>query len=172
MQTTIQAIRVPGPQAFWLDAIGKHQADYLPAPQLAALATELIARHPHLHHIDGFKVVYLWKRTGGEKGGKATLGQCQKLSGLAKFLSGGEQIDETADFCIWLAADWLNDASTEKVEACTFHELRHIAADDDGRPFIQTHDVEMFADEVELYGLYRPDLSEAANVLKQARIPF
>lgn len=172
MQSTIQAVRVPNPNAFWLDALGKEQADYLPAPQLAALAQELIDRHPSLHHIEGFKVVYLWKRKGGEKNGKATLGTCQKLSGLAKFLSGGAQVDETADFVISLSADHLALMSEESITPALHHEMLHVGHDDDGKPVLWAHDVEMFTDEVNIYGLWKSDLKEAADALKQARLGF
>jgi len=129
--------------------------DFALAPDLRALADELIDRHADkFSHLPQLQIEYLWKLKGGEKSGKATLGRCQRPSGLLAFYS-------KADFVVWLAWDHGVTLKMERqqVEATLFHELCHIGVDaETDEPLAVPHDVEMFADEVRTYGLWRSDL--------------
>ncbi len=72
---------------------------------------------------------------------------------------------------IALAADHLAYADRHTVEAVLHHELCHILVElrDDGKKKlkIRPHDVEAFGEEVMRYGLWRRDLEEFAQPVRQ-----
>lgn len=160
IQTTV---RVPSGRDF--RGQDGEKRDFLPADALSSLSETLQERHPQFAHVAQFKVLYLWKRAGGKSNGKPKLGQCQKPSGLLRHVS-----DDT-DFVIWLAADHCATFTARQVEAALFHELSHIGTDEDDEAEVWPHDVEMFASEVQTYGLWKSDLEMAARALRQARLP-
>lgn len=128
---------------------------------LEAKAHEVIERHRGLiGWLDARKLAVLWKKTGGAKNGNATLGKCQKPSGLLKFFSDREWV-------IWLAADHCRERKlTERqVEALLFHELLHPVLAD-GQPAIRGHDVEAFNDEIREYGLWMSNLVAAGRAFQ------
>lgn len=95
------------------------------------------------------------------------MGQCAKVSGLARFW--GE-----SEFVIWLAADHLRLSPAEKIANVLFHELLHIGTDPDtGDPKLVGHDLEFFFAEVSERGLWRPEMEQAHEVFTQLRlIPY
>lgn len=145
---------------------------YTAAPDLEALAHTLIRRYPDaLGHIAEVTVAYLWKKAGGKRGGNATFGKTAKRGGLvAAFTS--------ADFIIWLAADHVEAANytPEQITALLHHELLHISVeepdedDEDGeRKFVlRGHDLEVFTEEIRVYGAWDAMLREAADAFRQA----
>lgn len=137
---------------------------FLPADDLDRIAQGLIRTHA-MTHLYSLTVRYLWKAKGGEGGGTLTLGKCQKLSGLNKYLSEGD------DFVIWLAADHCREKQFTRwhVEALLFHELNHIQIDADSlKPIAAAHDVEEFRRVIEVYGFWKDDLKAAAHSFSQA----
>jgi hypothetical protein len=131
---------------------------------LAALAVELIERHPgKFGFLRNVEVKFLWKRNGGRSQGKARLGYCAKTSGLARHYAG-------ADFVIWLAADTARDCGLgpRELEALLFHEMSHIDYDDEAdKPTVRCHDFEGFIDELAEYGEWLPDLRRARHAFAQ-----
>ena len=104
---------VPGEKQF-----EKEDSDYVEAEDLEKIAEKPIDTHGGFGYLREMKIVYLWKRTGGKRAGKATLGRCQRPTGLlAKFCN--------ADFIIWLAADHHTAFRSTRfqVKATMFHEL-------------------------------------------------
>jgi hypothetical protein len=157
---TIQATRLHIPSDAEFEDDQEFKADHA----LAALASELEARHPgKFGFLRNVEVAYLWKRNGGRAQGKARVGQCSKTSGLAKHYSG-------AEFVVWLAADATRDLNfgPRELEAALFHEMSHIDYDDEAdRPVVRGHDVEMFVEELTEYGTWRADLRRARHAFEQ-----
>lgn len=153
--------------------------DFLPAPDLEAIARELIDEDEALGHLVQYRVVYLWKRKGGQKAGQAVMGKCTKASGPAKHFA-------DATWVIWLAADWAKayELTRQQVEAALHHELTHAGEKEievtrpDGEtdtkvvPAIRGHDAEMFRSEVERYGLWRLPLRTVAPAFRQLSLSF
>lgn len=145
--------------------------EYLPAPDLRFIAKKVIEQTGEpLSHVDLSDVDFAWKRKGGKKFGRATFGACVKQNDIAK-LHGGHT------WLIWLAADncepFVKDENATK--AAVFHELRHIGFvyDDktgESKPTVNPHDVEMFYDEVQIFGPWKIDLTVARNVFEQLRM--
>jgi hypothetical protein len=100
-----------------------------------------------------------------------TLGKCTAPSGLTKFYA-------QRDWVIWVAADHIRDRQFDDrmVEALVFHELLHCGLTEseepeDVKPTTVGHDIEAFFKEVEVYGLWKTDIAQAAVVLgKQLRL--
>jgi len=159
MSATIH-LHVPAEDSFGNEA-------FRPAPDLERLASRFMAEYPEkFKHIGNVRLAVLWKGKGGKSRGQLRLGQCQKVSGLAKFW--GEN-----DFTIWLAADHLRGDSQERIANVLFHELLHIGEDDDtGEVILVGHDLEFFFDEVTERGLWRAELEQAAEVFRQMKLPF
>lgn len=140
--------------------------EFVVAPDLAGIAARLIEDHPRLGHLNDTGVICLWKKTGGKTRGVPTIGKCQKPSGMLKHFVG-------ADFVVWLAADHARDAglTQRQVEAALYHELLHTGVNEEtGRPTTVGHDVEMFAAEIEEYGLWKADLQDIAPSFRQLRL--
>lgn len=116
------------------------------------------------------KVAYLWKREGGKKQGRATLGTCTKAPGLVRLFS------EQVDYVVAIAADNCFGMSMWQLEALVYHELKHIQIDtemdDDGTIHFKKnmvgHDAEMFFAEVKRYGAWKRDLETLAAAYAQA----
>lgn len=138
--------------------------DFLVAPDIEAIGEML--RERHNLPVEP-RIAYRWKRSGGEKGGLATRGWCQKLSGPAKHFSG-------AHFLVWLAADTCREAkyTQDQYVALLFHELSFVGVDYDkhGDPkFVMRRvDFEGFIDEVKFYGLWEDNLANFAAAAEQA----
>ena len=148
--------------------------EYFVSGALANRARVLISRHPeHLDHLRRLSVTYLWKRQGGKSKGRATFGKCSKPSGLLKHFS-------EAHFVIWLAADHCRAAgyTDREIEALLFHEMLHTSVSEvdentgrGGGPALLPHDLEVFRAEVEIYGLWAPELQEVAPAFAKASQP-
>lgn len=136
-------------------------AEFKPDKALKALAGTLIDRHPDLAHVKMLDVRFMWKRKGGESGGKAVYGKCVKPGGLLRHAL------SAADFVIWLAADQCQGFTRHQVEALLYHELCHIGRDEDGKRSLVPHDVEAFASEVREYGLWMSDLRTFGKAVRQ-----
>lgn len=148
---------------------------YLPAPELEALADELIIRYPNdFEHLHGARIVYLWKEKGGESSGYAVLGKCIRPTGLADYFA-SDQGDafSKVDFVVWCAADHLlvNQANKRTVYALLFHELKHTSIVD-GKYVVVGHEFEGFAREIEEFGMWRSSIkkiAEACDTLKDVQ---
>lgn len=170
------------PTLIWIPSDSDFEAeevDYLPAPEIEALADRLRATKSHFADIRGYRIAYWWKRKGGTAGGKCVMGKCQKTPPLAK-------AHKRSTWTIWLAADHLRDFrfTNRQLEALVFHELLHAAlkevevkdkdtgeTDTEYRPAIVGHDLEMFHAEVLEYGLWTRELERARSLFEQAELP-
>lgn len=144
-------------------------ADYCEAPELAQQATALINLHDSFVSLANVNITYLWKKEGGHAKGKKRLGCTTKTTNLLGHFS-------KVDVVIWLAADHLAPdgsgiTSRKRTEACLYHELCHVLADEDEagelKISLSPHDFEGFASELEFYGTWRSDLQVAEAAFKQ-----
>lgn len=162
--------RAPYESSFAPKEANEDKADFLPAPDLEAIAADLIQTCPELAHLADLTLVYLWKRKGGQSQGKVNFGFCQKASGLVKFFS-------EATWIIWLAADHVNayEMTRRQVEALLHHELLHAGeeVDEEGKkkPVVAGHDFDGFSHNVERYGLWNQDLRVARRAFEQLPLP-
>lgn len=155
------------------------EVDYLPAPEIEAIASRLRDEKAHFDGIRGFSIAFWWKRKGGQSGGKCVLGKCARTPALAKAL-------KPSTWTIWVAADHFRDfrLTDRQVEALVFHELLHATlkevevkdpvtgeVDTEYRPAIAGHDVECFWSEIEEYGLWTSELRRTKDVFEQASLP-
>ncbi len=144
--------------------------DYLAAPDLEEIGERLIGECTEFQHLRELRVVYLWKREGGQSAGKLTLGKCVKAGGLVKHFSQSVWI-------IWLAADHadLLGLTERQVEAAIYHELSHASEEEkaDGtlKPVLIGHDWQGFGREVGRYGAWLPDLQLCRRTWRQLELP-
>jgi hypothetical protein len=136
--------------------------DYLPSQEIEEMAAALIEQYPQFHVIaeNGYRITYLWKSKGGKSKGRLRRGQCQKLTGLPYYF--GE-----TDFVIWLAADHLRDRPNFNFRRLVFHELKHIAVDENGQATCVGHEFEGFVDEVEEFGIWDEGMKPLAEAFQQ-----
>lgn len=132
--------------------------DFLAAPDLDRLKNQLVVQWPEFAQLRYADIDILWRAKGGSSGGKATMGKCAKMSGLAKHYSG-----ET--FVIWIAADHVRDyaLSQRQIEALVYHELSHCGWEVDDKTnelkwHVAAHDATVFFGEIERYGAWQQDL--------------
>jgi hypothetical protein len=140
---------------------------FLEDERLGALYEQLIEEFPELGWLEKWRVKVLWKRKGGDKGKKATLGTCQVPSGLAKFYS-------KADFIVLLSADHirLRNFTEQRMKALLFHELSHCSEteEDDPQPATVGHDCEVFAAEIRHFGAWRGSIEKLRPVFRQLEL--
>lgn len=146
---------VPDPEDAFDDAeSGGFRNEFIEADGLEQIADALIAAHPALlGHLAPFRIAFRWKRSGGGTT-KATLGECKRLSGLARHAI-------QAHFLVWLAADHLTGLypTNWHIEALLFHELLHASFDPKtAKPMIRDHDFAGFHAELRVYGPWHEDL--------------
>lgn len=145
-------------------------ATFIDAPDIEAIANGLLFKMPEFAGIGDLRVKYVWSRKGGAKNGKATLGKCTKVSGLAQFFG-------DCDFVVAISADNCRgfQLTNQQMKALVYHELKHIGLDEDeetGDPIlsVRPHDVEMFLSELKHYGLWTSDLQAADSAFRQMRL--
>lgn len=142
---------------------GGWRQEFIGAPELDRIADALIAAHPaRLGHLAAFRIAFRWKRSGGGTT-KPTLGDCKRLSGLARHAL-------EAHFLVWLAADHLDALSPTNwhIEALLFHELLHASFDPKtAKPIVRDHDFSGFSAELTTYGLWHEDLFRASLAFVQ-----
>lgn len=147
------------------------EAEFLDAPALQVIGKNLISERAEFAHLTKTALIYLWKRAGGKSHGNLTLGKVQLTSGLVHFFS-------EADFVISLSADHLREYSEMKgmlpvkfAEALIYHELCHLGWDaEKGQVVMRGHQFEGFHKEIESYGLWRSELAELRQTMKQVNL--
>ncbi len=155
---------VPEDADFVVD--GRHQL-WLPAPELAELAGEIIAAHSDvLQGARSSQIQYLWRRKGPYSNHRPVFGRCVKASGLLRYFG-------RSDFVIWLAADHIRNygLTGRQLEALLFHELMHVGlvSDQQGnvRPALRPHQWEGWAEEIRRYGLWWEPLERIGEAVRQ-----
>lgn len=147
----------------FIDSLTMDLEDFIDAPDLRDIADALIATYPtHFQHLLQMRLAYRWKRQGGASSGKATLGACQKASGLVKHFS-------RMQFVIWLAYDHATAGKLTRwqCEALLFHELLHAGISDKGAPAVEPHHFEGFTPELAEYGAWQDDLQRMVRAAQQ-----
>lgn len=122
--------------------------DYLDAPELQSLATQLIEKYPGLFNwIPSLRLTYLWKRKASKYRGRIVAGQVQKTPKLMRHFV-------TTEWVIWIAADQFigADVTDIGIEQTLFHELLHLIENPKtGKATLRAHDHEYFTAEAEQY---------------------
>lgn len=139
--------------------------EYMRAPDLTEIGYEVLGDYAdHLQPALDFSIEFMWKRKGGESGGNSVLGRCVKVGGLAGFYADHQ-------FLIWVAADHARDfrLTRHQVEALLFHELKHVDRTETYAPTTRGHEVEMFVDEVRIFGPWKADLE---RMVRQLALPL
>ncbi len=99
------------------------------------------------------KIKFLFDLKKRMSNGKVVLGRCQKTTDVVKYFTIGESGgDEGYHYIIYLdKCAWDNIERTDQIRLIR-HEMRHIEYDIDAKnPYkIQPHDIEDFAEEIEL----------------------
>jgi hypothetical protein len=138
---------------------------YSEAPEVAQLAETVIDElgPDYLPDVYGqpIQIHYLFKNSKKSQ----YLGKCSKATGKWKHMVG-------KDFIIECWSPWWNSASDNEKQALLYHELRHIKLeekeDESGNIEInwkiRKHFVEMFTEEISLFGMWRPEIEEVVKV--------
>lgn len=138
--------------------------------ELKTVADKLIAKYENdFAHLNEANIVFLWKESGGESNGYATLGKCIRPSGLAAFFA-APTAEENVDYVIWCAADHLreNRANYRTICALLFHELKHTYRLD-GKLMIVGHEFEGFAREIEEFGMWQHSIKRIAEACESVK---
>lgn len=143
-------------------------ADFLESIQLTRIGNALIRRCPEFGFLtrDDDMVTFVWKRQGGQSGGRVRYGQCQKASGLVKFFA-------ECEYVIWIAADHVRQTlfTNLQLEALLYHELLHcgyeLDKNGDMKLMVRGHDDELFYAELRRYGTWKRELERTGEVYAQ-----
>lgn len=142
------------------------------AAEAERVGDKIIPRDFPLLAESGTRIEYVFRSDATKSGGKICLGKCRKVGGLNAILSaeGGipEEPTEPKDMAylvVEVAYDMWRRMEPAQQEALVFHELCHAVVekgeeeDDVWTLRLRAHDVEAFADEVRIYGLWKSDLT-------------
>lgn len=150
------------------------QAKFFEAPEVKALADDLIDKY-HRHLLDySVKLRYVFTDKTQKSKGKEVWGTCRKVSGLNAYLE-GESPDGDPFFVITISKDVWDILPDDKKLALVDHELCHAWAEakqqkDDGdsdedletdnpvKLSVMPHDLEEFSCIVRRHGLWRDDV--------------
>lgn len=115
--------------------------------EITEIAAELIETEPELEYIReaGVSIVYLESTAAKKSGGKAVLGQCEKIAEKYKW-------GIPADFTITIFEPNVSQLSEEQLRVLVFHELLHVGITDEGGLYVRPHDLEDFKAIVDRYG--------------------
>lgn len=145
----------------------KRVLEYLPAPELERLGTDLLRECGEFHlSARLFQIAWLWRREGGKHDGHAALSGVARVRGRLYDLLG-------ADLLVWLAADHLR-APLLGVSAWTIEVLLHerlccVAVTKTGQPRIRRPIVETFPVHAERYGAYSAELQALMRALETSQ---
>jgi hypothetical protein len=151
---------VPAERDFYSD-------QFIEAPTLQRIGQALIAKWPELADLHQVRIRYLWRKKGSVSAGKNVLGKSTKQSGLAAYFG-------DCDFTVIIAADFARQyqLTNHQMEACIYHELRHIQVSEDeetGELILspRAHDAELVYDEITRYGFWADALKGTRDVITQ-----
>ena len=150
-------------------------AKYRPAPEVKAIADDLIPKY-HQHLIDfSVKIEYVFVDKTPKTKGIEVWGTCRKMTSLNAFLA-NQQEGSDPFFVITISEPIWDILTPEKKIALVDHELCHAEAvasqdedDDEADPVkisIRPHDLEEFSCIVRRHGLWRDGVKafiDAAN---------
>lgn len=131
-----------------------------PAPEVESIARDLIYKY-HSRLVNA-KIKYVFRHGSWTSKKRETLGQAIKVSGVNQFLTG-------LDFIIMINAEvWCMLNDKEKI-ALVDHELEH-CCEEEGKYFVQGHDVEDFIAVIKRNGFWTPDLRKLENEAIQGKL--
>lgn len=152
------------------------ESDYYKGDRIEETAAKLIATAPTLEALNGYRLVYFWRKTATKRNGRPEFGRVSKPSGLTRHLT------QAADFIVEMAADECQGLDNWTFEAALFHVLCHAGEDENENertgditytPGIQPHDLEMFEPELERYGFWSAELRSARGAFhRQLKLEF
>lgn len=161
------------------------QAKFFEAPEVAAIAEELIPKY-HQHLLDfSVRMRYLFVDKTPKSGGMEIWGTCRKISGLNAYLE-GENPDGDPFFVITISKDIWDVLPQDSRIALVDHELCHASAEakqqkDDGESnedmetdnpvklTIRPHDLEEFSCIVRRHGLWREQVKDFVEAALKAK---
>lgn len=168
--------RYPIPSESAFDAVGLGR---LAAPELAEIARRLIARDDlDIGHLDRFRLLFLWAKSGGTSGGKARWGSVALANPDLKHVT--ERLEgQPADAVIRLAADNLREAHATywqvANELCFFLcriGLYTTQEGGDDRLTLIAPDAAFFTPQMRLFGPQTPELKRTILDIRQARFEW
>lgn len=137
---------------------------FSPAPDVEAIAQKLIATIPDHNHLASAKIGYLSRAGEWKKRNKIILGRARLIKGETKHLTG-------LDFTIVINGDIWPTLPPDAQEALVDHELCHCDSEVDKNGTqvwkLKHHDVEEFASVIKRRGLWKSDLTEFNDAVKQ-----
>lgn len=150
--------------------------DYKDAPEVRAIAEELIAEyHPHLV---GKRIAYAFSDKAGRKNGKTVLGTASIESGKSVFFAAGAPSEYQGGkfFLMTISEPNWRVLKREQRLALVDHELAHMGKDPEtGEVCLWPHDIEEFTAVVERHGLWMRDVQdfvEAVTASLEPELPF
>lgn len=146
-------------------------SEWRPAPEVAAIAADLIPKyHPSLL-TEGVTIRYVFRRKATKSAGRVILGTARKVGGIPALLAEHEPdehyLKRAGLFVIEIAEDEWDALDGDQRVALVDHELTHCWVNDEGplKLEIVGHDVEEFAQIVERHGLWKGDLRAFAQAI-------
>lgn len=139
---------------------------FLEAPSLTQMVEELRSAYPEFWFINAYDVSVLWKERGAKKNGKAMMANAQTLSGLTRYYA-----PQSVRWLIVVAYDHTAELNASQMEALLYHEMLHLQ-EEEGKPILVGHDLELFAAEIEKYGLWHRGFNRTAEAVTQLRLPI
>ncbi len=110
------------------------------------------------HHLNSFRIKFLFCKKEMKKAGKVILGKASKFAERDRLL-------HPYHFLIILSEDFWNN-HPEAREALLYHELCHCGVNDNFEPTIIPHDLEEFGSVVRHYGFWLEDIRRFSRQLE------
>jgi hypothetical protein len=151
--------------------------EYMPAPEVAEIARQLIARVTQHHELVNCHIEYMFIKKAPKSKGRVKLGCVRLVTGRNAWLVGlnGERTTKTfltgvPFFLMEISHDeWHARLDDSQKIALVDHELSHCAIsydDETGEPVLSTrgHDVEEFVGVISRNGLWKDDVQQLGIV--------
>jgi predicted metallopeptidase len=138
-------------------------AQYTLAPAVKDIANKLIEKYHN--HLQGFKIIYLFRDKSMKSKGKEVYGKASKVQSKYQAITG-------ATFVIEIAEPAFASMDHKHQVALIDHELMHCFIDENEQPTILSHDFEGFNKELKRHGFWASDLQIMEKQLEQMQLSF
>lgn len=128
--------------------------EYMEAKIVESVANIVRNRYGDYLSLGEAKIKYLFFSTKTS----TKLGDCDRTTGKWKFLT-------NYDYVVLVWKEWWETANKRERRALIFHELKHVMALDE-KYRTRRHDCELFADEIMLFGPWRPCIKQALEAFR------
>lgn len=149
------------------------KAVFTPAPEVEAIANDLIPKYHHYLAEFNVRIEYVFIDKTPKSKGKEIWGTCRRVSNLNAFLANEKQNSDSF-FVITISKPVWDVLPLDKQTALVDHELCHAYAElnpkEDEEPVktsINPHDLEEFTCIVRRYGLWRADIEAFVSAAKE-----